>query len=223
MYKVYKIVNSANNKIYIGRTSKSLYTRFTKHLNAAKSNSYYRLHAAIRKHGIDKFSIELLCETEILEFSAKIEEDLIRSYNSNSYEFGYNMTSGGLGELRSKESYKKQGEKLRRVKRTPEWNLRVSKGVRKALKEGRVKHPYKGKKMPKDKTVNMTGNKDAGKHNVILKGHKIMEIKSGNKFNSINQAAEFYNICDSSIARSIKNNKPCKNLIFTYHQPLTKS
>lgn len=73
-FLVYKITNTENNKIYIGKTKKyykdkyfGIEGRLNNHLTCAftksKFNDCPRLYNAIRKYGKDKFKIELLEET----------------------------------------------------------------------------------------------------------------------------------------------------------------
>lgn len=90
--KVYKLVNSENDKVYIGITYRSLKTRFKQHLSDAQQGYKRPICEAIRDLGSDKFKIELICETEDLENK---EIELIAQYNS--FNKGYNATLGGSG------------------------------------------------------------------------------------------------------------------------------
>ena len=56
--KIYRLVNSIDNRIYIG--SISLYDRMSRHkVAAATANT--KIYQTMRDIGIDKFSIELIC------------------------------------------------------------------------------------------------------------------------------------------------------------------
>ena len=63
---IYKITNTANDKIYIGMTRKTLGERKARHLkDCANINcrSYnYKLYQAMRKIGVDKFKFEKIEE-----------------------------------------------------------------------------------------------------------------------------------------------------------------
>lgn len=84
-YTVYKITNNINGKYYIGKHQ-------TKDLNDGYMGSGKLLKRAIKKHGIEKFSKEILhiFETEE-EMNAKEKELVVISEQS------YNLCEGGQG------------------------------------------------------------------------------------------------------------------------------
>jgi group I intron endonuclease len=53
---IYCLTNLANNKLYIGQTTISIYRRWLTH----KNNKTEYISHAIKKHGVDKFKVELL-------------------------------------------------------------------------------------------------------------------------------------------------------------------
>jgi len=106
-FLVYKITNTENNKIYIGKTKEyykdnffGIEGRLKNHLTCAFSKSKYndcpRLYNAIRKYGKDKFRIDLIEETtEELIDSREIY--YINRFNSTNDNIGYNISLGGGG------------------------------------------------------------------------------------------------------------------------------
>lgn len=90
---IYKITNLLNNKIYIGQTIFTVEKRWDQHKTASLIGET-KLYRAMRKYGIENFSIETLekCENELL---SEKEIKWIKFYNS--YLNGYNMTLGGEG------------------------------------------------------------------------------------------------------------------------------
>ena len=94
MAYVYKITNKVNGKIYIGQTSRSIEERFFEHKRDAfrETNSKRPLYSAIRKYGIDAFSIELIEETE-----NPLEREKYWIEYFGSFKNGYNATVGGEG------------------------------------------------------------------------------------------------------------------------------
>jgi group I intron endonuclease len=90
---IYKIT-SPSGKAYIGRT-KDFNQRMVEHKHAAYvkklKNSLYK---AIRKYGWDIMIKEIICEVEPKQ-AQKLEEELIRGYNS--VRKGYNDTYVGGG------------------------------------------------------------------------------------------------------------------------------
>lgn len=91
---IYKITNNINNKVYIGKTIRSLEIRFKEHLKDSdvEDNKLYR---AMRKYGKENFSIEKIEEVS-KEILSERERFWIKEYDS--YYDGYNATFGGDGE-----------------------------------------------------------------------------------------------------------------------------
>jgi len=61
-YRVYKIINTIDDTIYIGCTSKTLEERFKQHLYDATINTTITLYKHMRYLGFEVFRIELICE-----------------------------------------------------------------------------------------------------------------------------------------------------------------
>lgn len=94
MAYIYKIYNDFNDKIYIGKTGRSVEFRFKEHFRGASgSNSY--IDASMKKYGIKHFYYEILeeCETEYVN---ERERYWIAYFNSQAPN-GYNLTPGGDG------------------------------------------------------------------------------------------------------------------------------
>ena len=73
--RVYKIVNSVTDDIYIGSTVQELKDRFKSHKSNARLNKINRLYDCMRLHGIEKFSIELLYETDFVNKQELTEKE----------------------------------------------------------------------------------------------------------------------------------------------------
>lgn len=95
---IYKITNDINNKVYIGKTLKSITKRFTEHIHEStrKRSEKRPLYIAMNKYGIEHFFIELIEEVDssILE-----EREIYWIQQYNSYHYGYNATYGGDGKI----------------------------------------------------------------------------------------------------------------------------
>ncbi len=91
---IYKITNTINEKVYIGLTTTSLKTRWQSHKGSVKSNPR-PLYRAMRKYGIENFTIEVIDETDSMEKLAELERSYIKKYNSRDPQFGYNLAAGG--------------------------------------------------------------------------------------------------------------------------------
>lgn len=96
---IYKITNNVNDKIYVGKTIRSLKIRFKEHLKDSdiEDNKLYR---AMRKYGKENFSIEEIEEVS-KEVLSERERFWIKEYDS--YYNGYNSTFGGDGESATDE------------------------------------------------------------------------------------------------------------------------
>ena len=94
MAYIYQIINHINGKVYIGQTSSAIQKRFKEHCHdSSKENLKNRpLYAAMRKYGIENFSIELVEETDNPN-----EREIFWIQQKNSYHNGYNATLGGEG------------------------------------------------------------------------------------------------------------------------------
>lgn len=96
MAYIYKITNDINDKLYIGKTQLSVKQRFKEHCKDAfsRTKEHRPLYAAMRKYGIEHFSIEQIEETQ---FPNEREQYWIAYYNSYGKN-GYNATLGGDGK-----------------------------------------------------------------------------------------------------------------------------
>jgi len=94
MYKLYKITNTVNGKLYIGITKLPIQQRWAKHLKDSLFPKY-PLHHAINKYGKENFIVELLEESIDRAYISNLEEPSILKYNSRNN--GYNVAKGGYG------------------------------------------------------------------------------------------------------------------------------
>jgi group I intron endonuclease len=95
MAYIYEISNDITDKKYIGKTEDSIEKRFSEHCREAfQKRSWNRpLYRAMRKYGLEHFSIKLLEETAEPEI-----REIYWIEQKNSYFDGYNATLGGDGK-----------------------------------------------------------------------------------------------------------------------------
>lgn len=130
---VYKVTNAVNGKIYVGKTTIGVHARMAQHICNAKRGCSAYLYQAMRKHGADKFSVELLdTATSQLELDAK-EIKSIAELQSTDCKKGYNCTPGGEGAPHgpSSRTFRSKG-----VPRTPEVRAKIS-----AAQRGKKRDP----------------------------------------------------------------------------------
>ena len=98
---IYKITNSINNKVYIGKTTQKIHNRLSQHIQGAFSGKHNtKFYNSIAKHGGDKFKIDILDYYDDNDSLNKAEINEIAHYDS--FEKGYNSTLGGDGGYNSK-------------------------------------------------------------------------------------------------------------------------
>jgi group I intron endonuclease len=91
---IYKITNTQNGKVYIGKTIRTVAIRWEQHIKRAKQRVNNYLYDAMNHYGYDNFSIETIdtCPKEDLN---EREKYWINVYDTQ--ENGYNRTCGGDG------------------------------------------------------------------------------------------------------------------------------
>lgn len=145
---IYCICCLANGKLYIGQTVKSIEKRFKEHKQAAKRGVPYRFYSAMRKYGVENFTIE-----EIIQVSAPnrqalkaklcyIEERLIKRLQTK--EFGYNSTDGGDGAVGTvwTEERRAKAREASKIHFAKYWGHKHSEETRKKMSEAKRRNRY---------------------------------------------------------------------------------
>ncbi len=142
--QIYLIINLKDGKLYIGQTVRSIKERFNEHCQKRYSK-HSKLTRAILKHGRENFIYLKIDEAKDVDELNYKEEKWIAEINPQ-----YNLSSGGLNKILSKESKEKQSKSLKAYYANPE-NVHCMKGK-------------KLKKRHKDKIAETS---------LFVKGHKI--------------------------------------------------
>ena len=193
MQNIYKIINTINNKIYIGKTIHSIDKRLKKHFYLADKKTNRYLYDAINKYGKENFKIELI-ETCKYELANEKEIYYIFFFKSNNKLFGYNMTKGGDGGKMQEESIKKMVLKKTGTKMSEETKLKMSKS-----KAGKKTHLWSEKsKLKLSTSLKKCGHKppiiywEKEKHPMYGKSHseevkqKLSEFRKGKTWEQLN-------------------------------------
>lgn len=147
---VYKIKNTLNGKVYIGRTIQSLNNRWTRHkYDCFVKELDFPLYRAMRKYGIENFTIEKVDEAETIEKLNKKEADWIFNLESMVYQNGYNI--------------KPEDNRLKMPKET---RLKISNSLKGKKKVNRIS------KKEKSKIAKENGSKATKNTNGLKKFHK---------------------------------------------------
>ena len=93
---IYKITNNVNEKVYIGKTLKTVSERWAEHQKDYLRREYEHrpLYSAMKKYGLSCFTIEQIEECSAQELNDR-ETYWIEFYGS--FKYGYNATKGGDG------------------------------------------------------------------------------------------------------------------------------
>lgn len=158
---IYLIENKVNGKKYVGCTIYSIQHRFQEHIKTISKCLNRPLYQAMKKYGVQNFSIALLenCDEAILS-----EREIYWIEKLDTYKNGYNATLGGEGRknIDQKEVIKsyKTNQVINKVASELGYD---KKSIRKILNNNNV--PF---------------NKDA---HAIASGHKVAayDVKTGEK------------------------------------------
>jgi group I intron endonuclease len=106
--KIYKIVNSVDNLIYIGSTKTTLSRRMTEHRSRGKKHQALKLYTHFALHGIENFRIVLI---ENYEYDTK---DQLRAREDYHIQLNNTIKNGlnGIGALRTVEQ-RRQYDRVR--------------------------------------------------------------------------------------------------------------
>jgi group I intron endonuclease len=137
---IYKITNKLNNKPYFGQTRQSPNRRWSQHKQAAKNGGKMILYNAIRLHGIENFTFEVIYECETLEELNAKEIEYI-SINNSLTPNGYNAGKGGDNYEKTPETCAKLSASNKGRIISEEWRKNISVAIkgRKITEETRIK------------------------------------------------------------------------------------
>lgn len=196
---IYCARNIKTDKMYVGKTTKTLDERKLKHLDAAKHNSETYFHKALRDNEF---------EWTVLEEVAPGDDSNLREQfwisKLDTHETGYNMTKGGDGGLtyrKGTELYKKIKHKLGKWKNgnpgaNPESRSKAISTVTDNIQSGiyfssgKEHGNYKGKFLEKHKNYK-GGPAPTNAKRVCI---------NGIEYDSLRAAARAYNICAETVA-----------------------
>lgn len=123
--QIYLIRNLINGKGYVGQTTVGVAKRFAKHVENARAGIDFALYRAMRKYGVDCFTVVEVaaCEPTLLD---DLEKHYVKFYGTSADNgHGYNMTGGGdsarrpKGSRNSEESKAKNSATHKGMKRPP--------------------------------------------------------------------------------------------------------
>lgn len=227
---IYKITNTITGKSYIGQTIMPLLRRWRVHKSAKRNTP---LCNSIRKHGADKFTLEVLCAVLSKEYLDEMEIHFIKYYNTLAPN-GYNLLAGGnasqcrglvpwnKGKTITEEARKNLSEAH---KGQVAWNKGLKASVETRIKQSEAKKGkrvspntefkkgqpsvFKGKKHTAEALAKISANGNR---------RQVQCIETGEVFTSMKAAAEHYKIAKSYFQKCIKMNRKVFsiNLMFKF-------
>lgn len=93
-YKLYLVTSRIDGKEYVGITMGTIEKRWGEHLSMGARAIDTKLKRAIRKHGIENFTIELL-RADATNYRELMTQEIEEIARRQAYERGYNSTRGG--------------------------------------------------------------------------------------------------------------------------------
>ena len=124
---IYKVINKADKKIYIGQTTKTLELRKKQHAyRAKKGDRRTAFQIALLKYGFDNFKWKQIDSAETQNELDEKEKYWIIYYKSNDFNYGYNLTDGGLNPKLSIDTKLKISISCKGQKRTIKTRQKMS-------------------------------------------------------------------------------------------------
>ena len=93
---IYIARNKLNDKVYIGKTKRTLFKRIKEHKSKHITGGSY-FHKAMRCYGFSAFEWSVLKECSSIAEMNNCEKKFIHDYDSRNHDNGYNISEGGEG------------------------------------------------------------------------------------------------------------------------------
>ena len=108
--KIYKILNSIDNEIYVGSTIEALSRRMAKHRSKATNKQNYQIYQHMNAHGVENFYIELieLCPCSCLEELRAKEGEWIRQIGTLNMQVAGRDKTGWYEDNKEQEKEKRK-------------------------------------------------------------------------------------------------------------------
>ena len=126
---LYLITNLINDKIYVGQTWWGPKQRWYEHVYCSRHGRRGRLYSAMRKNGIESFTIGLLGVAQTQEELDSLESLWIVLLNSKDKKCGYNIKDGGRGGKHSESTKRKVGKASKKMWEDAEMRRKITEGM----------------------------------------------------------------------------------------------
>lgn len=200
---IYKWTNKKNGKIYIGQTTMPLEHRQRMHVNTTNAGSDLPIHNAIRKYGLDGFTIEAIAFATDLDELNVLEKTLIKQYDCKVPK-GYNLKDGGDNHTWHPESKKKASNSAKK-RMEADGGEQHKTALILAQKARKGKTPWnKGKKATEEAKHNQSL---AHIGQIAWNKRAIICIETGQEFESLHAAAKALQLQPGHICSVLKQKR----------------
>ena len=189
---IYCIENVVNKKKYIGQ-SRNIQKRFKDHIKALRQGIHknHHLQSAYDYYGESNFNFYVLEECNINQLNY-LEKQYIKIFNANDTNYGYNLTCGGDSRFEFSESTRKKISNIHKGKKLSEKTKQILRDLAYERINNGLDYSLHFKDVDKRISINVY-NSETGEFI--------------NKFDSITEAADFYNLRITNICAVLKNKK----------------
>lgn len=225
--KIYKILNKANHKVYIGQTMQTLKERLKHHIKPS-AKSCFLLKRAINKYGSNCFEIHEIEEVISVEEANLREIYWISHYKSTDPNFGYNRLKGGRSWSGThSEKTKKKLSLLNTGPNNPNYGKKLNKehknkiaASNKGKKQSEetkkklsllnmgAKNPNYGKSKSHETKKKMSESQKGKKRNQIFFSKKVICLNNGIVYSSIREASFKLKLSKNHISRVCRGKIP---------------
>jgi group I intron endonuclease len=215
---IYKVLNTVTEKVYIGKTIKTLNERKKRHLKKIKMGIKSHFYDAIRKYGEESFVWCELVSCNSIEMLNEMEIMFINKFNS--FKDGYNMTLGGDGgdtiSYKSDVEKKNQGAKIGNIPWNKGKKMKEMGYIFYEHRESRPKFTLE-QKMAHGLSIIKSEKYRKGLLNRIHgMSKKVIRVKDGKTWETIKECANEINVHKSQVRRLIIQNKPINGELFSF-------
>ncbi len=183
--EIYRIIRIKTGKCYVGQTTRTAAERFEDHKHC--KTSY--IGRAIRKHGVESFTLEVLEVCETREQLNERERFWIAFFNCR-WPLGYNMTEGGEGNWeRTPESIAKMSRKGKRHANSSRKQI--------ALSLTGENNPQYGKPLSDETKAKLSA--------AVPNKRAVICVETSEVFDSITAAAQCKQLCLQDVSRACRN------------------
>ena len=187
---------SPSNKKYVGITSRKPSLRWSGG-NGYKNNEHF--YRAIQKYGWGNFQHLIVAKNLTKEEACKAEIDLIKKFNTQDYNLGYNNTSGGEHTTFTLQAKKKMSDakKGKKLSEETKYKLAIIRKGKKSLLKGTSLSESHKKKISKGLKEYYLYNKK--RSNSFYYGKSV--ICENIIFNTMKECDKYYGLKENTICR----------------------